>query len=78
MLYNYLTINGVFENLFEVRRLFFADLSHGRMDNPGFSAKYCTYTFMEYHSNDILWFLSTKEILISSQLIWRVLVLKRH
>ena len=24
------------------------------MDNPGFSVTYCTYTFMEYHSNDIL------------------------
>ena len=54
MYYNYLIVNGVFENLFEVRRLFFADLSHGQMDNPGFSVKYCTYTFMEYHSNDIL------------------------
>ena len=52
--YNYLIVNGVFENLFEVRRLFFADLSNGQMDNPGFSVKYCTYTFMEYHSNDIL------------------------
>lgn len=24
------------------------------MDSPGFSAKYCTYTFMEYGSGDIL------------------------
>ena len=38
----------------KVRLLFFADLGDGRMDSPDFSAKYCTYTFMEYHSNDIL------------------------
>ena len=24
------------------------------MDSPGFSAKFCTYTLMEYESNDIL------------------------
>lgn len=24
------------------------------MDSPGFSAKYCAYTFMEHESNDIL------------------------
>ena len=24
------------------------------MENPGFSAEYCMYTFMEYHSNDTL------------------------
>ena len=29
----------------------FADLGDGRMDGHGFSAKYCTYTFMEYISN---------------------------
>ena len=29
-------------------------LGDGRMDSPGFSAKLCTYTLMEYTSNDIL------------------------
>ena len=38
----------------KVRLLFFADLGDSQMDSPGFSAKYCTYTFMEYHSNDIV------------------------
>ena len=37
-----------------MRRLFFADLDDGRMDSPGFAAKYYTYTFLEYHSKDIL------------------------
>ncbi|KAJ8050345.1 hypothetical protein HOLleu_03510 [Holothuria leucospilota] len=26
----------------------------GRNDSPGFSAQYCTYTTMDYHTNDIL------------------------
>lgn len=38
----------------KVRRLFFADLGNGRMDSPVFSAKYCTYTLMDYYSNNIL------------------------
>ena len=38
----------------KVRLLFFADLGDGRMDSPGFSAKYCTFPFKEYHNNDIL------------------------
>ena len=52
--FNCVIVYSIFENLFVVRRLLFADLGDGRMDSPGFLAKYCTYTFMEYHSNDIL------------------------
>ena len=46
--------NDVFEILMKMRLLFFADLGDGWMDSPGFSAKCWTYTFIEYHSNDIL------------------------
>lgn len=29
-------------------------MGDGRMDSPGFSAKYCTYTVMDFHSKEIL------------------------
>ena len=54
MYYNHVISNDVPENLFESEKISFADLLNGQMNSPSFPAKYCTYTLMDYYSNDVL------------------------
>ena len=62
----------------KVRWLFFADLGDGQMGSPGFTvlSTYIHGTLQQWSFYN--GFFSTKETLISSQLIWKVLVLKSH
>ena len=47
-------VTCILSNLLNFVQLSFSYEGDGRNDSPGFSAQYCTYTTMDYETDDIL------------------------